>query len=150
MESQQQAFQQSQKEITELSALSKQLPDEVQKLQAELESEKENYENARSAVEEAEVARARKKKHLQEGHELYESRLALKIQTSKKDGNIVMRMHNIDPRNPARQFYFSIVVISDKYAGAFALACSLSCSVRAETGGCSGRLDVVPSIIFLR
>ena len=103
MESQQQAFQQSQKEITELSALSKQLPDEVQKLQAELESEKGNYENARSAVEEAEVARARKKKHLQEGHELYESRLALKIQTSKKDGNIVMRMHNIDPRNAARQ-----------------------------------------------
>jgi len=161
---------------------SEQMPAELEQLQAELESEKENYENARSAVEQAELARERKKKHLREGHEIYESRLALKIQASKngeaslaadtwwrtpywiakrvrlclfailrapfvflryKDhlfcvrasvsyhsrawalsrvrvGNIVMKMHKIDPKNPSRQFYFSIVVIGDKYSGAAA------------------------------
>lgn len=57
-------------------------------MHAELESEKENYENARSAVEQAELARERKKRHLRDGHDLYESRLALKIQTSKKDGGL--------------------------------------------------------------
>ena len=66
--------------------MSDQLPVELEQLQAELEAEKEAYERARSAVEQAEYARERKKKHLREGHELYESRLALKIQTSKKDG----------------------------------------------------------------
>ena len=86
VEKQQKQFQLLQKENTELAALSDQLPAELEQLQAELESEKEAYENARSAVEQAEYARERKKKHLREGHELYESRLALKIQTSKKDG----------------------------------------------------------------
>lgn len=64
-------------------AASEQIPIELEQLQAELECEKENYENARSAVEQAELARERKKKHLRDGHEIYESRLALKIQASK-------------------------------------------------------------------
>ena len=40
-------------------------------------------------------------------------------------GNIVIKMHKIDPRNPARQFYFSIVVIGDKYSGTRAACCEL-------------------------
>jgi len=115
VESQQQIFQSLQKKNGELVAASEQIPIELEQLQAELECEKENYENARSAVEQAELARERKKKHLRDGHEIYESRLALKIQASK-NGNIVMKMHKIDPKNPARQFYFSIVVIGDKYS----------------------------------
>jgi len=86
VEKQQKAFQLLQKENAGLVALSDQLPVELEQLQAELEAEKEAYESARSAVEQAEYARERKKKHLREGHELYESRLALKITTSKKDG----------------------------------------------------------------
>ena len=86
IEKQQQAFQLLQKQNTELVSLSEQIPVELEQLQAELEAEKENYENACSAVEQAELARERKKKHLRDGHEIYESRLALRIQTSKKDG----------------------------------------------------------------
>lgn len=151
VERQQKQFQLLQKENAELVAVSDKLPVELEQLQAELESEKEAYENARSAVEQAEYARERKKKHLREGHELYESRLALKIQTSKKDGatisvfigslvpggcfcahfrsslihliewagSIVIKMHKIDPSNPSRQFYFSILVVNDKYTGTF-------------------------------
>ena len=82
----QQAFQLLQKTNTDLVSQSAQMPLELEQLQAELESEKENYENARSAAEQAELARERKKKHLRDGHEIYESRLALKIQ--KKDGEL--------------------------------------------------------------
>jgi len=86
MEQQQEALRMLQEGNTLLVAKSEQLPAALERLQAELESEKENFESARFAVEQAELARERKKKHLRDGHELYESRLALKIQTSKKDG----------------------------------------------------------------
>ena len=112
IENQTQAFQLTQKENTELAALSEQLPVELETLQAQLETEKENYENARSAVEEAELARERKKRHLREGHELYESRLALKIQTSKKDGRpaitpafvVCLQARDLSPYAPGHPF----------------------------------------------
>lgn len=90
VEKQTQAFQALQKDNTQLMSKSEQLPVELEGLQADLEAEKENYENARSAVEQAELARERKKKHLRDGHELYESRLALKIQISK-NGETLLR-----------------------------------------------------------
>lgn len=102
MEQQQEALRMLQEGNTLLVAKSEQLPAALERLQAELESEKENFESARFAVEQAELARERKKKHLRDGHELYESRLALKIQTSKKDG-----MNNIlllrVPENDAKE-----------------------------------------------
>jgi hypothetical protein len=102
MEQQQEALQMLQKENTLLVAKSEQLPAALERLQAELESEKENFESARFAVEQAELARERKKKHLRDGHELYESRLALKIQTSKKDGmNNILLLHV--PENDAKE-----------------------------------------------
>jgi hypothetical protein len=54
-------------------------------------------------------------------------------------GNIVMKMHKIDPKNPARQFYFSIVVIGDKYSGAAAIAPELGNHMHAHTTAVSLR-----------
>jgi hypothetical protein len=63
--------------------------------------------------------RQNKKAQLENGHELYERYLGLILERQLK-GPLVFKMHNIDPKNPKRQFSFAIGINDDteQYAGA--------------------------------
>jgi len=41
-------------------------------------------------------------------------------------------MHKIDPSNPSRQFYFSIVVVNDKYTGEKLVCLANTCILRNQ------------------
>jgi len=43
-------------------------------------------------------------------------------------------MHKIDPSNPSRQFYFSIVVVNDKYTGEKLVCLANTCMLKSGIG----------------
>eukprot|EP00961_Rhodomonas_salina_P234272 3166219-Rhodomonas_salina.3 len=120
-------------ETEQLKEMSSQLPTELQALQKQLSEEKENHEKelqgathvlpidtslfadcfllAVAALSHSDRTRAQKQSSLESGHELYQKRLALKFERFQ-DG-LVIKMHNIDPEAPQRQFSFSIRVEDD-------------------------------------
>ncbi len=50
--------------------------------------------------------------NLETGHGVFEKNLALRFER-QAEGSLVVKMHNIDPADPKRQFYFSVRVEDD-------------------------------------
>lgn len=54
----------------------------------------------------------------------------------------MIKMHKIDPSNPSRQFYFSILVVNDKYTGKKQV-CLAQASAYSEMHACgNGKASV--------
>lgn len=70
--------------------------------------------------------------NLETGHGIFEKNLALRFER-QTEGSLVVKMHNIDPSDPKRQFYFSVRVEDDTnlYNGKL-LASFLALSARAH------------------
>ena len=127
-----------QSQVEDLSQSSNLLPIELSKLKNQLVCEKENlnHEEQGSAIfvshritydctgapchfsrllaelDICQKSREIKRMNLENGHGMYEQNLALRFER-QVEGSLVVKMHNIDPNDHKRQFYFSVRVEDD-------------------------------------
>lgn len=125
----QQVLAEAQNQVDDLSQTSTQLPLELETMKHHLSAEKENLFHEEegmleghwlaifvcllpilkvslAVLETMQKSRESKKMHLEKGHEIYERLLSMKFER-QPDGDLVVKMHNIDPRDPKRLFCFS-------------------------------------------
>ena len=103
---------QLQDQLKELQCEESSLPPILSSLRSDLEKEKVLAEKKRQELQKAKQVKEYKVAELSKGLSFYQQRLGLDIKKTN-DGNLKFIFTKIDPKDPSREFYFVLKVISE-------------------------------------